>query len=222
MQGYIRFRHTRLRQEGSLWVWRKKEERFGFAGPCGHEKNLWESRPENVMKGVGLPGQSGWIWSYDRQTSRWPYPHCKQRNPCLGYRACRRPPSQGVTESISVLSTFSLVSSWNSVLHLKGSGAAREEMEVLQFDIARELERVLLQWPARPLPPGESFGNCQKSRSQTYLYIWEPFLGSLISHLCAATVAGVLLYCGVRPSPSVRYSAACSLYIIWLLSFIWA
>lgn len=150
MQGYIRFRHTRLRQEGSLWVWRKKEERFGFAGPCGHEKNLWESRPENVMKGVWLPGQSGWIWSYDRQTSRWPCPHCKQRNPCLDYRACLRPPSQGVTESISVLSTLSLVSSWNSVLHLKGSGAAREEMEVLHFDIARELERVLLQWPAPP------------------------------------------------------------------------
>lgn len=61
-----------------------------------------------------------------------------------------------------------------------------------------------------PHPPGESFGNCQKSRSQTYLYIWEPFLGPLISHLCAATMAGVLLYCGVRPSPSVRYSAACS------------
>ena len=138
----------------SMWVWK---EFMGVKTRECNERNL-----------TARPKRSDLIlW----QRSRWPCPHCKQRNPCLGYRTCLRPPSQEGTESISILLTLSLVSSCNSVLHLKGSGAARVEMEVLHSDIARELECALLQSPAPPTPhpPGENLGNCQKSRSQTYL-----------------------------------------------------
>ena len=142
----------------SMWVWK---EFMGVKTRECNERNL-----------TARPKRSDLIlW----QRSRWPCPHCKQRNPCLGYRTCLRPPSQEGTESISILLTLTpdtqpgVILQFCSAFERIWSSKSRNGGSTLWHSQGVGVCTAPIACPPTPHPPGENLGNCQKSRSQTYL-----------------------------------------------------